>query len=513
MLNRAEAAPSSATPNQNHSALGDRIQSRPPAAVVAFPVRSSNIARACIAALDVSPAVRLTGYAIADCAAIHPRSTTFRHIQEGDCAAFPAGETIRRTRRGRVTIRTIRNHIEALVIAGLERRRTIRTNTYVFTHPEQQKAPGIRAEIAENCTLLSNPDSDCTPDFTPKEPLEEGRKDLDQDQDQKNRARDPSTATTTTTATTGVRTTTTTTTGVSPDRSTGRDPGPACAPETSPPPRDPSTTTTTTTTTAVRTDADSTGRDPGPACAPETSPPPARRTPANDKPATARQLEYVRFLADEVSTDPPNPATLTARTADRVIRDLTARYAPRRERRDRRRQPVPSTVQAQSDRTDRTEPIHGCSASARRARIDVLTLTIEQWQSRTDPATVQAWKHELAQLIAEDDRHREGLRPPPRQLRGRVPPGNDMRRPPRPRRQGAGSAGAEDPSGRGVGHDWLGGLWSATGVDPADDDGADAAAADGADDLDPDPDPDAAAIRRCPISAKRAAFAARSPCR
>ena len=383
MLNRAEAAPSSATPNQNHSALGDRIQSRPPAAVVAFPVRSSNVARACIAALDVSPAVRLTGYAIADCAAIHPRSTTFRHIQEGDCAAFPAGKTIQRTRRGRVTIRTIRTHIEALVIAGLERRRTIRTNTYVFTHPEQQKAPGIRAEIAENCTLLSNPDSDCTPDFTPKEPLEEGRKDLDQDQEQKNRARDPSTATTTTTTTTGVRTTTTTTTGVSPDRSTGRDPGPACAPE--------------------------------------TSPPPARRTPANDKPATARQLEYVRFLADEVSTDPPNPATLTARTADRVIRDLTARYAPRRERRDRRRQPVPSTVQAQSDRTDRTEPIHGCSASARRARIDVLTLTIEQWQSRTDPATVQAWKHELAQLITEDDRHREGLRPPGSSAAGSPP--------------------------------------------------------------------------------------------
>ena len=83
MLNRAEAAPSSATPNQNHSAPGDRIQSRPPAAVLATPERNSNVARACIAALDVSPAVRLTGYAIADCAAIHPRSRTFRHIQEG----------------------------------------------------------------------------------------------------------------------------------------------------------------------------------------------------------------------------------------------------------------------------------------------------------------------------------------------------------------------------------------------------------------------------------------------
>ena len=455
MLNRAEAAPSSATPNQNHSAAAGKAQTRPPAgiveqpaAVLAFPTRNSNFARACVATLDLSPGCRITANTIADFGAVHSRPQKSRHIQAGDCAAYPGAAAIRRKRPGRrkICLKTIRNHIAEFLAAAdaaggvVERRRTVRTNTYIFKLSEQQKAPGIRAEIADNCTLL------CTPVCTPIEPRREEDQVQDQVQDQKNCARDPSTATTTTT--TAVRTdadstgrdpgpacapetsppprdpstaTTTTTTAVRTNAdSTGRDPGPACAPETSPPPRDPSTATTTT-TTAVRTNADSTGRDPGPACAPETSPPAARRTPANDKPATEAQLEYLAFLADEVATDQPSPATLTARTADRVIRDLTARYAPRRERRDRRRQPVPSTVQAQSDRTDRTAPIHGCPASACRHRIDVLAVTLEQWRSRTDPAIVQAWKNELAQLITEEDRHREGLRPPGSSAAGSPP--------------------------------------------------------------------------------------------
>ena len=95
-----------------------------------------------------------------------------------------------------------------------------------------------------------------------------------------------------------------------------------------------------------------------------------------------------------------------------------------------------------------------------------------------------------------------------------------------------------------MGHDWLGGLGTATGVDPANaagaDDadpdladpdldpaagaGADDAAADADPDLDPaagagaddaaadaDLDPDPAAIRRCPSSTRRAVFARRSP--
>ena len=97
-----------------------------------------------------------------------------------------------------------------------------------------------------------------------------------------------------------------------------------------------------------------------------------------------------------------------------------------------------------------------------------------------------------------------------------------------------------------MGHDWLGGLGTATGVDPANAAGADDADPDLADadpDLDPaagagaddaaadadadpaagagaddaaadadlDPDPDAAAIRRCPSSTRRAVFARRSP--
>ena len=87
--------------------------------------------------------------------------------------------------------------------------------------------------------------------------------------------------------------------------------------------RDPSTAAATT-TTAVRTGVDSTGRDPGPACAPET-PPPARRTPAKAKPATPRQLEYVAYLADEVGISPPNPSALNIRSAHRAIRDLVLR--------------------------------------------------------------------------------------------------------------------------------------------------------------------------------------------
>ena len=156
MLAQAEAAPSSTTPGPNHSAPGDRTQSRPPAAVLAFPTRNSNLARACVASLDVSPAARLTGYAIADCAAIHPRPMTYRHIRAGDCAAYPAGPAIRRKRRGRkVSLRTIRSHINELVAAGLDRRRTARTNTYIFQFPEEpQKTTGIRGEIVNNCTPL-----------------------------------------------------------------------------------------------------------------------------------------------------------------------------------------------------------------------------------------------------------------------------------------------------------------------------------------------------------------------
>ena len=174
------APPCSTTPHPNNSAGGDVAQTRspagiveqPPAAVLAFPMRNSNFARGCIASLDVSPAARITGFAIADCAAVHPRPMKYRHIQAGDCAAYPAGKVIQRKRRGRkVCLRTIRNHINEMVAAGLNRRRTTRTNTYVFTLPEQpQKHPGIRAEIADNCTLF------CTSDCTPKEPRTESRR-------------------------------------------------------------------------------------------------------------------------------------------------------------------------------------------------------------------------------------------------------------------------------------------------------------------------------------------------
>ena len=253
---------------------------------------------------------------------------------------------------------------------------------------------------------------------------------------------------TTTTTKKAVRTTTTTKKAVR-TTTTGREGGSACAPETSPTaPRttvkttpatpaqleyaaflagetgsdrpDPATLTTRSADILIRylkkaVRTTTTGREGGSACAPETSPP-ARRTPLKAKPATAAQLAYVAFLADEVATDQPNPAMLTVRSADRAIQDLKARRALRQPGRDRRCRPVPRTVQAQSDRTDRTAPIDGCPASARRARIDVLEVTLEQWRSRTDPATVQEWERELAELaaaaIAEEDRHREGLRPP-----------------------------------------------------------------------------------------------------
>ena len=480
MLNRAEAAPSSATPNQNHSAAAGKAQTRPPAgiveqpaAVLAFPTRNSNYARVCVASLDLSPGCRITANTIADFGAVHSRPQKSRHIQAGDCAAYPGAAAIRRKRPGpKVCLKTVRNHIAEVLAAadaaggGVERRRTVRTNTYVFKLSEQQKAPGIRAEIAENCTLF------CTPVCTPIEPRTEEDQDQDQVQDQKNCARDPSTATTTTT-TTAVRT------GNAP---TGRDPGPSCAPETSPPPRDPSTATATT-TKAVRTNADSTGRDPGPSCAPETSPP-ARRTPANAKPATARQLEYVAFPRRRSGHRPAEPV-LAHRTNSRPRhpRPHSTVCAVRRERRDRRCQPVPSTVQAQSDRTDRTAPIRGCPASARRHRIDVLELALEQWRPRTDPATVQAWEREIAALtaaaITEEDRHRDPRPPIAIMTCGAAPPtafsDHDATLPDDARRRRRATADAA-----------------------------------GADDADLDPDPDAAAIRRCPSATRRAAFASRS---
>ena len=344
----------------------------------------------------------------------------YRHIEPGDCAAYPGMAAIRRKRRGRrmVCPRTIQNHIAEMLDAadaaagGVERRRTRRTNTYVFTLPEQpQKQPEIRAEIADNCYPLSYPV------FDPIEPQREEDQDQGQDQEQKNRARDPSTPTTTTTkkaVMTGRATTTTTTKAVMPGTDPGRGPFRIWASKFS----------------AIFRSR--------PSCSPETSPP-ARRTPVKAKPVTEAQLEYLAFLADEVGTDRPSPSTLTVRTADRAIQDLKARRALGRERRDCRRRPVPETVQAQTDRTDRTAPIHGCPASARRARIDVLDLSLELWRTRTDPATVQAWEHERAQLtaaaaITEEDRHREGLRPHGSSAAGSPPPPgaceDKQRRPP-----------------------------------------------------------------------------------
>ena len=307
MLNRAEAAPSSATPNQNHSAPGDRTQSRPPAAVVAFPERNSNFARACVASLDLTPGCRITANTIADFAAVHSRPMKYRHIEPGDCAAYPGMAAIRRKRRGRrmVCPRTIQNHIAEMLDAadaaagGVERRRTRRTNTYVFTLPEQpQKQPEIRAEIADNCYPLSYPV------FDPIEPQREEDQDQGQDQEQKNRARDPSTPTTTTTkkAVMTGRATTTTTKAVMPGTDPGRGPFRIWASKFS----------------AIFRSR--------PSCSPETSPP-ARRTPVKAKPATEAQLEYLAFLADEVGTDRPSPSTLTVRTADRAIQDLKARRA------------------------------------------------------------------------------------------------------------------------------------------------------------------------------------------
>ncbi len=303
-----------------YSAPGDRTQTRP-AAVLAFPQRNSNFARSCVAILDVSPAVRLTGYTIADMGAVHSQPMTYRHIRAGDCAAFPSVAAIRRKRPGpKVCPGTVQNHVNALVAAGLERRRTIHTNSYIFTLPEQpRKNPGIRSEIAQNCDLFSGLDS-CL-----KEPRTEPRTEPRREED--------------------------------------------------PPP------------------------------------PPPRATVALRKTCTCGNSWPAEY-GDEC-----HECKQSAREERRRRR--------RRERRDRRRRPVPKTVQAQTDRTDRTALIFGCPASARRARIDVLELSLEQWRSRSDSATVQAWERELAQLIAEaitkKDHHHEGRCPPGSSAAGSPP--------------------------------------------------------------------------------------------
>ena len=333
-----------------YSAPGDRTQYRPPAAVLAFPVRNSNLALACVANLDLSPSCRITANTIANFAAVHSRPMMFRHIQAGDCAAYPSGTAIRRKRPGRrkACLKTIRNHIAEMVAAGdaggcVERRRTVRTNTYIFKLPEQpQKAPGIRAVSAKDCTPLS------TPDCTSMEPRWEGDQDLDQEQDQeqKNRAR-PLDA-----------------------DDDDDDDEKAVMPERA--------TTTTTTTKAVMP-----GTDPRrgpfwiwaskfsaifrsrPSCSPETSPP-ARRTPVKAKPVTEAQLEYLAFLADEVGTDRPSPSTLTVRTADRAIQDLKARRALGQERRDCRRQGT-DNIRAEIHSKGSAQAL-GCPRAGLRAR-------------------------------------------------------------------------------------------------------------------------------------------------
>ena len=92
--------------------------------------RGSSLARAWLSTANVSPRTAAVGRALAAHARVAPHPVTWRHIRRGDVEAHVSAETL--AGEMGVSPRTVKRGLADLEAAGLEKRRTARTNTYVF---------------------------------------------------------------------------------------------------------------------------------------------------------------------------------------------------------------------------------------------------------------------------------------------------------------------------------------------------------------------------------------------
>ena len=108
--------------------------------VVQFKPRASNAAFAWLATTGVSPRAQQVGRAIARHARVHLYGKSWRHIRAGELACWPSIETLRK--QIGCNHSTVERGLKELEQAGLVKRRTMHTNSYVFPEPiPAHKAP------------------------------------------------------------------------------------------------------------------------------------------------------------------------------------------------------------------------------------------------------------------------------------------------------------------------------------------------------------------------------------
>ena len=107
-----------------------------------FTARPTTLALAWVATADLTPRAQRVGRAIADHVRIAPAPKKWRHIKIGDLVTW-VGINQLALELGCCTL-TVKRGIAELIDAGLDRRRTMRTNTYVFPIVERVQPPRPR---------------------------------------------------------------------------------------------------------------------------------------------------------------------------------------------------------------------------------------------------------------------------------------------------------------------------------------------------------------------------------
>ena len=138
--------------------------------VVQFRPRPSSLARAWLASVDLTPHALRVGKAIAEHASIAARPTKWRKILRGDIEAHVSAQTLARDLG--LSRQHVHRALRELIEAGLDRRRTARSNTYVFPAEvaAQPAPPRVRPRVIATPDATVGATVGATVDETPKEP-------------------------------------------------------------------------------------------------------------------------------------------------------------------------------------------------------------------------------------------------------------------------------------------------------------------------------------------------------
>ena len=157
-----------------------------------FKPRPTALALAWVATADLTPRAQRVGRAIADHVRIAATPTKWRHIKTGDLVTW-VGINQLACELGCCTL-TVKRGIAELIDAGLDRRRTMRTNTYVFPIVERVQPPRPRVPQPpgrQRQAVTSPVPPPVTLPVTPKEPREDPHDGNRREEPSRARARDP----------------------------------------------------------------------------------------------------------------------------------------------------------------------------------------------------------------------------------------------------------------------------------------------------------------------------------